>query len=587
MSANLAGLTVPEVRSRLDRLASLPLRPQTARALLAPGPGSGCDRLLELDPGWCLADLREGPLEESWSRLAESSWWFGECEPDLQPLWRYSVAVAVVSRRLATQRGLSDPEHLARVALLHRLGEWAVAAVAPGLLRTLFQESDLERRRELELRWLGQSLERLGENLAERWNLHPDLRDAVWLFRDSRGTLNGCAQNPEHLAVLQEAVRLVESTTLALDRPIRDEPRLNDPTRKRLIAEVQSRTSDRFAASDATVFEERLAREHARLQLRHRQLEREHEGLLDMLQGLSDVAEAPADPDPRTTTDRLPEVVKRKWVERDRRLERLEHHFRTVVDAHRRWLRDVESSQQGERLSALAQFAAGAGHELNNPLAVIMGRAQLLLARTKDADAVRSLQAIIAQSQRAHRILRDLMYVARPPAPRPRLCQPGEVVRSSLRDLASEAEARGIRLVVEPSDPIGWSMTDPDPLRHLADVLVRNAIEATPSGGLIRVRSFSNDRSMTWEVLDSGQGLSDEEVARMLDPFFCGRQAGRGLGLGLSRLARFLQLSGGTLTWRSVSNRGSLFSATLPRIDPPSAEGAHLGRLNDGRQTPP
>ncbi|HEU5119056.1 MAG TPA: HDOD domain-containing protein [Isosphaeraceae bacterium] len=569
MSANLAGLTVPEVRSRLESLASLPLRPQTARSLI--DSVSGLDPHLELDPGWCLAELRDQPLDEPWSRLADSSWWLGDCEPSIRPLWLYSVAVATVSRRLATQRGLSNPEHLARVALLHRLGEWALAAVAPTLLGSILQEPDLERRRQMEVRWLGQSLERLGERLAGRWNLHPDLQDAVWLFRDTRGTLNACAQTPEHMAVLQEAVRLVESTSLALDRPIRDEPRLNDPPRKRLMAEVQSRTSERFAASDATAFEERLVREHARLQLRHRQLEGEHQGLLEMLEGLSGVAEAPADP--QTTPARLPEVVKLRWTERDRRLERLEHHFRTVVDAHQRWLKDVESSQQAERLSALAQFAAGAGHELNNPLAVIMGRAQLLLARTRDADAVRCLQAIIAQSQRAHRILRDLMYVARPPSPRPRLCQPGEVVRSSLRDLASEAEARGVRLVIEPSDPIGWSMTDPDPLRHLADVLVRNAIESTPSGGLIRVRSFSSDRSMTWEVLDSGRGLSDEEVARMLDPFYCGRQAGRGLGLGLSRLARFLQLSGGSLTWRSVPNRGSLFSATLPRVTPPSADG--------------
>src|SRR5262249_20675650 len=64
------------------------------------------------------------------------------------------------------------------------------------------------------------------------------------------------------------------------------------------------------------------------------------------------------------------------------------------------------------KLEALGEFAAGAGHELNNPLAVIVGRAQLLLARENNPQAVRSLRAILTQAQRAHRILRDLMYVA-------------------------------------------------------------------------------------------------------------------------------------------------------------------------------
>ena len=73
------------------------------------------------------------------------------------------------------------------------------------------------------------------------------------------------------------------------------------------------------------------------------------------------------------------------------------------------------SGSVATKLDALGEFAAGAGHELNNPLAVIVGRAQLLLARAEDPEVVRSLRIITGQAQRAHRILRDLMFVARPP----------------------------------------------------------------------------------------------------------------------------------------------------------------------------
>ena len=67
------------------------------------------------------------------------------------------------------------------------------------------------------------------------------------------------------------------------------------------------------------------------------------------------------------------------------------------------------------KLDALGEFAAGAGHELNNPLAVIVGRAQLLLSRTDDPESARSLRIMLNQAGRAHRILRDLMFVGRPP----------------------------------------------------------------------------------------------------------------------------------------------------------------------------
>ena len=151
-----------------------------------------------------------------------------------------------------------------------------------------------------------------------------------------------------------------------------------------------------------------------------------------------------------------------------------------VVSAHPGRVGREEPTPRRLMLDALAEFAAGAGHELNNPLAVIVGRAQLLLAREEDdPDAIRSLRAIIAQAQRAARILRDLMYVARPPEPRPRPCQPEEIVRACLRDLQGEAEARGVRIVAESREPGLRVWADPEPLRQIADILARNALEAS------------------------------------------------------------------------------------------------------------
>jgi len=250
---------------------------------------------------------------------------------------------------------------------------------------------------------------------------------------------------------------------------------------------------------------------------------------------------------------------------------RMQARLDSVLRAHRDRLEHEEIRLGKLKLNALAEFAAGAGHELNNPLAVIVGRAQLLLARETDPQASRSLRAIMGQAKRAHRILRDLMYVARPPEPRPRSCQPDEVVRACLRDLMPEADARGVRLLDDPREegPPTRTWTDPDALRHLVETLLRNALEATPRGGLVKLSVGTDAGVIRGSIQDNGRGIGALEGPHLFDPFFCGRQAGRGLGLGLPRIARMIALSHGELRWHSTPGQGTLFQFTLPQGTPP------------------
>lgn len=129
------------------------------------------------------------------------------------------------------------------------------------------------------------------------------------------------------------------------------------------------------------------------------------------------------DPDQRDLRGRLERtrVVEawRSWAARIADREVLERRLQAVVRGSRQSAEDEEERTRSAKLDALAEFAAGAGHELNNPLAVIVGRAQLLLAKSSEPATSRSLRIILSQAQRTHRILRDLMFVARPPEPRP------------------------------------------------------------------------------------------------------------------------------------------------------------------------
>jgi signal transduction histidine kinase len=248
---------------------------------------------------------------------------------------------------------------------------------------------------------------------------------------------------------------------------------------------------------------------------------------------------------------------------------RLSARLDEVTRAHRVRLATEEPRLRREKFDALAEFAAGAGHELNNPLAVIVGRAQLLLVRETDPAAIRSLRAILTQAQRAHRILRDLMYVARTPEPRPRFCQLEEVVRNSLRDLRDNADERGVRLLAESRGPETRVWADPDALRHLTEILLRNALEATPKGGTVQLETSAGADGLTWIVQDNGRGISASEGVHLFDPFYCGRQAGRGLGLGLPRADRIVSQAGGEIRWHSTPGQGTVFRVHLPLAEPP------------------
>src|SRR4029077_6355054 len=197
---------------------------------------------------------------------------------------------------------------------------------------------------------------------------------------------------------------------------------------------------------------------------------------------------------------------------------RLERRLQAVVASFRKQVATEEARLSQGKLDALGEVPAGAGPELNNPLAVIVGRAQLLLARTDDPEVTRSLRIILSQAQRTHRILRDLMFVARPRAPRPRSCRPFEVLGSLLREFERDCGARGVRLVCELGDSVSATWADPEALGHLAEILLRNALQATPAGGTIHVRSFRHREELIWSFSDTGKGIVADVAAHLFDP---------------------------------------------------------------------
>jgi len=233
---------------------------------------------------------------------------------------------------------------------------------------------------------------------------------------------------------------------------------------------------------------------------------------------------------------------------------------------------DLRASQaaavRSEALRAIGQLSSGVAHHLNNLLAVIIGRADLLLHRVEDpqvrkaldivrrvgqdgADVVRRLQRFSRVEPLAHPVAVDLNHLAE------------DVVELTRPRWSDEAQLRGIRIdVTVDRGAIPPALGEPAPLREVVMNLVLNAVDALPAGGRIVIRTARDGDHLRFSVTDDGVGMSEQVRARALEPFFTTKGA-QSLGLGLSSAAGTIQRHGGTLTLDSAEGRGTTISFTL------------------------
>lgn len=214
---------------------------------------------------------------------------------------------------------------------------------------------------------------------------------------------------------------------------------------------------------------------------------------------------------------------------------------------------------QQQRLESLRQLAYGLTHEINNPLANIRTRAEQLSIDEGQPERRQRLQRIVEQAMRAHEMIADLMYFARPPGVKWSPNRPDVVARRAIGAVRGRGKRLGIAIrleerAAEESSGLGcdrlasgedMALMDSEQICGALIALLNNAMEAIGEMGAIAVTVRIVEDRVEWLVSDNGPGMSQEARRHAFDPYYSGREAGRGLGLGLSRVYRVAKSHGG------------------------------------------
>lgn len=225
---------------------------------------------------------------------------------------------------------------------------------------------------------------------------------------------------------------------------------------------------------------------------------------------------------------------------------------------------------QAEKMAALGQTISGVAHELNNPLATILSWAERLSQRNGLDDAVRrGLDTILSESERAARIVRNLLTFARKRQTTRAMVDVNQVVRETMALRAYEQRVTNVTVIDALAAGLPQVFADGHQIQQVLLNLVINAEQAMVSAhgrGILVVRTWhdAEQEAVILEINDDGPGIADDLQPKIFDPFFTTKEVGKGTGLGLTVAYAIVQEHGGRIRLESRPNAGASFYVELP-----------------------
>ncbi len=233
--------------------------------------------------------------------------------------------------------------------------------------------------------------------------------------------------------------------------------------------------------------------------------------------------------------------------------------------------RAAQETLESERIAALQLLAAGVAHEIGNPLNSLTIHLQLLERRLRKLPdhqqdtLLHPLEVAQEEIKRLDTIVTQFLRAIRP-APLQRAPHDlNSLVRDAAEFLGPELKSRNILLELEPAPGLPVLEVDQDQLKQAFYNIVKNASEAMKQGGLLKIRTGSDNEWVNIHFADTGGGMTQEAMARIFEPYFTTKQSGSGLGLMITQ--RIVRAHGGEVVIESDPGNGLKLTIRLPRHD--------------------
>jgi PAS domain S-box-containing protein len=220
---------------------------------------------------------------------------------------------------------------------------------------------------------------------------------------------------------------------------------------------------------------------------------------------------------------------------------------------------------QNEKLTSLGLLAAGVAHEVNTPLAVISNYIQMLAKQLPAGDPRQQLiEKVVKQTFRASEIVNNLLNFSRTGAAEFTEVNLNSVVEEVLTLVAHPFRTGQVQVNRNLQQELPAVLGSNNKLQQVFLNLFLNARDAMPSGGIVEIRTAAHNGSVEVEIIDSGSGISREDLNRIFDPFFTTKSSGRGTGLGLSVSYGIVKEHAGKVDVRSTPGKGTSFRLEFP-----------------------
>jgi two-component system NtrC family sensor kinase len=223
--------------------------------------------------------------------------------------------------------------------------------------------------------------------------------------------------------------------------------------------------------------------------------------------------------------------------------------------------------RQAQKLETIGQLTAGIVHELNNPLAAILGFTQTLIHNPNAPNLVEMLRTVEREALRCSTLIRDMLTFTRKPAAGMGLESLPELVETALRLIGPRAKIDHVTIVRHFEENVPLVEVNGNQIQQVLINLYTNALDAMPNGGVLSMGIARSGEKVILRVSDTGDGMSQEQIKRIFEPFFTTKEAGKGTGLGLSLVHEIVMTHKGHVAVESQVGRGTTFQVYLPLED--------------------